>query len=262
MSLSEQFLAAIGTEQSDRLGYMCKKCFSMFERYLWIKEALLNTIHATILAPASAIPSTPIDVSHGDPSRKRPAEDDSANSAKRCRLGEQPVPLQHLNPTGGKPFLAHYQFVLSPRMGHQLLWSWFINVHGKPWRNIPCDLHMEHLNRVLKNGVQNLNANKTEKVITCLGKCVGTVAQVLRTYDEEHNVGMKSSHHKAASSDKDLQQLVTELVVNIPFTEMKGRKLKRFKLKTTLIKRRCDENMDEGQMAGTPCWTSLIMQID
>ena len=50
-----------------------------------------------------------------------------------------------------------------------------------------------------------------------------------------HNVGTKSSHHKAASSDTDLHQLVTELVVNTPFTEMKGRKLKRFKLKTTLM---------------------------
>ena len=70
--------------------------------------------------------------------------------------------------------------------------------------------------------------------ITRLGKCVGTVAQVLRTYDE-HNVGTSSSHHKTASSDKDLQQLVTELVVNTPFTAMKGRKLKRFKLKTSLM---------------------------
>ena len=53
VSLSEQFLAAV---QSDRPGCMCKKCFSMFERYLRIKEAILNTIHATISAPASAIP--------------------------------------------------------------------------------------------------------------------------------------------------------------------------------------------------------------
>ena len=44
------------------------------------------------------------------------------------------------------------------------------------------------------------------------------------------NVGTSSSYYKPASSDKDLQQLVTELVVNTPFTEMKGRKLKRFKL--------------------------------
>ena len=33
-------------------------------------------------------------------------------------------------------FLASYQFVLSPRLAHQLLWSRFINMHGKPGRNI------------------------------------------------------------------------------------------------------------------------------
>ena len=76
----------------------------MFERYLRIRETLLSNIHAAITAPASAIPSTPIDANptDGEPSRKRPAEDDSAISAKRCRLEEQPVPLQHLNPTGGE----------------------------------------------------------------------------------------------------------------------------------------------------------------
>ena len=83
---------------------------------------------------------------------------------------------------------------------------------------------------------------------------------MLRTYDEEHNVGTSYSHHKAALIDKDLQQLVTEFIVNTPFTEMKGRKLKRFKLKdqpNEFVKRGCHKNMDEGQMAGTSCWTSL-----
>ena len=104
VSLSEEFIGVVGTERSDRPGCMCRKCFSMFERYLRIRETLLSNIHAAITAPASAIPSTPIDanLTDGEPSRKRPAEDDSAISAKRCRLGEQPLPLQHLDPTGGK----------------------------------------------------------------------------------------------------------------------------------------------------------------
>ena len=48
-------------------------------------------------------------------------------------------------------FLAQHAFLLPPRIGDQLLWSRFINTHGVPGKNIPCDLHMEHLNRVLKN---------------------------------------------------------------------------------------------------------------
>ena len=70
---------------------MCRKCFTVFERYLQIRETLLNNIHAVIMAPASAIPidDNPTD---GEPSRKGSAKDDSAISAKCCHLGEQPVP--------------------------------------------------------------------------------------------------------------------------------------------------------------------------
>jgi len=132
-------------------------------------------------------------------------------------------------------FLARYQFVLSPRLSHQLLWSRFINTHGKPGRNIPCDLHIEHLNRVLKNGVRNLGANKTEKAITRLGRCVDTIDRVLQSFDEEHQVTRSSSYHKAASIDKDLKLLVNELVPVEPFRVIKGRKLKRFNFKSSLM---------------------------
>jgi len=42
--------------------------------------------------------------------------------------------------------LAHYQYLFSERMCKQLLWSRTVNVHGKPGKNIPMALHMEHLN--------------------------------------------------------------------------------------------------------------------
>ncbi len=45
---------------------------------------------------------------------------------------------------------AQHQFVLSPRLSQQLLWSRYINTHGLPGKNIACKLHMEHLNRLLK----------------------------------------------------------------------------------------------------------------
>ena len=47
--------------------------------------------------------------------------------------------------------LAQQKFILSPRLSHQLLWSRFVNTSGKEGSNVPCDLHMEHLNRVLKD---------------------------------------------------------------------------------------------------------------
>ena len=54
--------------------------------------------------------------------------------------------------------LAQYHFCFSKRQAHQLVWGQFINVHGLPGHNIPCDLHMEHLNRLCKEAIK---ANKT-----------------------------------------------------------------------------------------------------
>ena len=57
--------------------------------------------------------------------------------------------------------LFQQSYTLSPRLSAELLWSRFINVHGHPGRNIPADLHMEHLNRLVKEAIRNLGANKT-----------------------------------------------------------------------------------------------------
>lgn len=57
--------------------------------------------------------------------------------------------------------LSQYHFLYSKRQAQQLLWGRFVNTHGLPARNIPCDLYMEHLNRVCKDAVNGLHANKT-----------------------------------------------------------------------------------------------------
>lgn len=57
--------------------------------------------------------------------------------------------------------LHSYFFTLSQRQAHQLMWSRFVNVHGKIGRNVACDLHMEHLNCVCKEAVKAVGANKT-----------------------------------------------------------------------------------------------------
>ena len=60
----------------------------------------------------------------------------------------------------GLNLLSQYHFFFSPRQREQLLWSRCINSNGIPGRNIPGDLHMEHLNGLCKMAVANLGANK------------------------------------------------------------------------------------------------------
>ena len=55
--------------------------------------------------------------------------------------------------------LAQLEFILSPRL---LKCSLFINTQGGKRKNIPCDLHMEHLNRVIKDGIKGLGANNRQ----------------------------------------------------------------------------------------------------
>ena len=69
--------------------------------------------------------------------------------------------------------LTQCKFVLPPRLVQQLLWSRFVNLHGHVGKNVPLDLHMKHLNATLKNSITALGANKIEKSILHLGRCIG-----------------------------------------------------------------------------------------
>ena len=108
--------------------------------------------------------------------------------------------------------LFQQSYALSPWLSAELLWSRFINVQGCPRKNIPADLHMEHLNRLVKEAIRNLGANKTENVITGIGRVIGTIAPVLQQFDQENEVASTSGAHCMASFEKDRNIIVGELV--------------------------------------------------
>ena len=120
--------------------------------------------------------------------------------------------------------LAQHKFLLSSREKTQLLYSRFVNVHGLQGRNISCDLYMEHLNRLLKDAINALGANKTTQAIDRLGKCIAPLGEVLDTYDRVHGVESQTSHHDPPSADKDLTILVNELLKVNVFDTSPGRK--------------------------------------
>ena len=49
--------------------------------------------------------------------------------------------------------------LLSPRQVSEIIWSRTVNTAGMKGKNIPVDLHMEHLNRRLKIMLRNLGSN-------------------------------------------------------------------------------------------------------
>ena len=133
--------------------------------------------------------------------------------------------------------LSQHKFVLSPRLSQQLMWSRFINAHGGAGNNVPADLHMEHLNRVLKDGIKGLGANKTDRAITRLGKCINSIDDVLNTFDEDHQVRHTSGYHTEASAKKDIEVIMEELTKKVrPFSHSKGRCHKQVKITRGLMK--------------------------
>ena len=124
--------------------------------------------------------------------------------------------------------LAQHKYLLNPRERTQLLYSRFINTHGLPGKNISCDLHMEHLNRLLKDSIQALGANKTPNAINRLGRCIAPLADVLDRYDTAHSAEAQQSSHKPPKLDKDLTTLVKELLKAEVFNNKPGRKHRSF----------------------------------
>lgn len=115
--------------------------------------------------------------------------------------------------------LMQYDYLLSPREAEELMWSRFINIHGCIGRNIPNDLHMEHLNRICKTAIRGLGSNKTPDCIQRIGNALGTIVPVLENFDEDNKVPQNSGNHNALKAEKDLKVVMDVLMEASIFTD-------------------------------------------
>ena len=91
-----------------------------------------------------------------------------------------------------------------------MLWGLFINSEGGPGHNTPAELHMEHLNRLLKGTVSHPGANKTPQAIVRAGKALGVPRYILEEFDKG-TVGQVTRNNTTRSEDEDLMKMVAEL---------------------------------------------------
>ena len=120
--------------------------------------------------------------------------------------------------------IYNYEFILSDMHAQQWLHSRFVNTQGRPGCNIPADEHQEHLNRVCKDSISHLGANKTKESIIRVGKCVGMISKVTENFDKQFCVAKTSGKHTVSSSKKDMDIIVNELVEREILTSKKDRK--------------------------------------
>ena len=124
--------------------------------------------------------------------------------------------------------LSHYYYLLPPRYAEQMKWNRFVNTQGKRGANISADLHIEHMNRICKEAVNHLGANKTPKAITRIGKVVGVISNTLDNFDKISGVEHGSDKHTRRSDDKDLRLVINELQKSKVFVFSEGRKHGKF----------------------------------
>lgn len=124
--------------------------------------------------------------------------------------------------------LCQYHYLFPKRLAEQLIWSRFINTQGQPGTNIPADLHMEHLNRLCKESLSNLGANKTPKAIQRIGRALGPLQQFLQNFDITTKVEKGGSSHTIRSESADLKIIVNELKKQDVFNNSPGRKYQSF----------------------------------
>ena len=107
--------------------------------------------------------------------------------------------------------LVQYYYLFTPRLAERLIWGRFINTQGGLGHNIPADLHMEHLNRVCKEAVSQLRANKTPQSISKMSRALGTIQIMTRNLEKLLAIAPVSMKHAKCSDDKDLILMVNEL---------------------------------------------------
>ena len=119
--------------------------------------------------------------------------------------------------------LLQNQYFLSPRKAAQLRWSRFVNTRGRGGCNIPCDLHMEHLNRRLKEMLRHLGSNIQPHSIKQAGKSLGVIHNICSLFEKESNVTQDTGQHKTPSFQKDLHLIVSTLEEALVFQHSSGR---------------------------------------
>lgn len=124
--------------------------------------------------------------------------------------------------------LAQVNVLASARMRNQLTWSRVVNARGGVGRNIPVDLHNEHLNRKLKDVISGVGANVTEKLIVEVSKSIQALDTICENFDHATLVRPESVHHTRKASEGDLKAVVKQLVQSNVFSYIPGRQHRSF----------------------------------
>jgi L1 cell adhesion molecule like protein len=135
--------------------------------------------------------------------------------------------------------LINFNFIFSERKAAQVMTSRFVNTAGRTGHNLPCDLHLEHLNRRLKGVMNHLQSNVQPSAINRAAKSIGVVHNVCSKFESQTSVrkAVNEQHgrHNKPSIMKDFNVVNTVLKENEVFKVTTGRKHSQISIKKCLL---------------------------
>ena len=100
-------------------------------------------------------------------------------------------------------------YTLSARQAAQLKWSRCVNTSNVAGRNIPMDLHLEHMNRRLKSTMRNMGSNMTESSVRLAAECIQVVDSICSKFEEgTSKCATTSQKHSSPSFQRDFELIV------------------------------------------------------
>ena len=100
---------------------------------------------------------------------------------------------------------------LQPYLVHQLTWGRFINTHEGNGRNIPCDSHIEHVNKLLKDLIGDMGVNFTKYASTRAARSVSSLERLNIQYEKQTSIHPEPKARSQKSDERDVQIVVQSL---------------------------------------------------
>ena len=116
------------------------------------------------------------------------------------------------------------QAVLSPCLAHHVLWDRFVNTKGGIGRNIPCDQHNEHINKLIKHIITSMGGNLTEEALRRAARSVSTLEALCHQFDKCTGVPCSTHSHYTLGDTKDIGKVITTVSNRKLLSVISGRK--------------------------------------
>jgi len=114
--------------------------------------------------------------------------------------------------------------VLSPHLAHHIKWDRFINTRGGKGRNIPCNLHNEHVNKLLKHVIANMGSNMTEEALKRSTRSITTLQMLCHQFDKCSGVPFSTHSHSTRSDAQDVKKVMNTVIDRSILEVIMGRK--------------------------------------